>query len=75
MADLESRAFRRRLTTVLVVLCLLTAGSVLLFGHLLFRTLSRSVYENALLDSRRDAEQLAKGLTERTSGNLYTLRF
>jgi hypothetical protein len=75
VADLESRAFRRRLTTVLVVLCLLTAGSVLLFGHLLFRTLSRSVYENALLDSRRDAEQLAKGLNERTSGNLYTLRF
>lgn len=60
---------------MLVVLCLLTAGSVLLFGHLLFRTLSRSVYENALLDSRRDAEQLAKGLNERTSGNLYTLRF
>lgn len=75
MSDSESRRFRRTLTLVLVLLGLLTAGSVLLFGHLLFRDLSKDVVSDALFHSKIDAERLAKGLEARSLGDLYTLRY
>jgi signal transduction histidine kinase len=72
--DREGRAFRGRLTAVLVLLGLLTAGSVALFGHLLFKSLSRDVVNDALLLSRLDAERIARGVVEKSAGDPYILR-
>ena len=69
----DERAFRRSLTITLGLLGLLTAGSVLLFGHLLFKSLSRDVVRDALLRSRPEAERIAKGMAERSGGDLYSL--
>ncbi len=74
MSDLEARRFRRNLTAVLSLVGLLTAGSVFLFGHLLFKTLSKDVVDEALLYSRQDARRIARGLAERAAGDLYTLK-
>ena len=74
MSDLESRAFRRTLTLVLAVLGLLTAGAVGLFGHLLFKSLSKDVVNDAILHTKLDAERLARGIAERTSGDPYVLK-
>ena len=74
MSDPEARRFRRNLTAVLSLVGLLTAGSVFLFGHLLFKTLSKDVVDEALLYSRQDAQRIARGLAERASGDLYTLK-
>ena len=74
MSDPESRAFRRSLTLVLAILGLLTAGAVLLFGHLLFKSLSRDVVNDAILHTKLDAERLARGIAERTSGDPYVLK-
>lgn len=74
MSDLEARLFRRNLTAVLVLVGLLTAGSVFLFGHLLFKTLSKDVIDEALLYSRQDAQRIARGLAERAAGDVYTLK-
>ena len=49
MSDLDTRAFRRSLTLVLAVLGFLTAGAVVLFGHLLFKALSKDVVNDAIL--------------------------
>ena len=49
MADPDAR-FRRLLTLVLAALGLLTAGSVLLFGHLLFKALSKDVVNDVKTD-------------------------
>src|SRR5512143_3162000 len=73
MPDREARRFRSRLTAVLAVLGLLTAGSVLLFGHLLFKSLSRDVVNDALLLSRLDAERIARGVVEKSAGDPYIL--
>ena len=73
-SDSESRAFRRSLTLVLAVLGLLTAGSVGLFGHLLFKSLSRDVVNDAILHTKLDAERLARGIAERSSGDPYVLK-
>ena len=62
MSDPETRRFRRTLTVILSLLGLLTAGSVLLFGHLLFKALSKDVVDDALLYARTDAERIARGL-------------
>jgi signal transduction histidine kinase len=72
--DLEARRFRRNLTAVLTLVGLLTAGSVFLFGHLLFKTLSKDVVDEALLYSRQDAQRIARGLAERAAGDVYTLK-
>jgi signal transduction histidine kinase len=72
--DREARAFRGRLTAVLVVLGLLTAGSVALFGHLLFKSLSRDVVNDALLLSRLDAERIARGVAEKSAGDPYIVK-
>jgi signal transduction histidine kinase len=72
--DREGRAFRGRLTAVLVLLGLLTAGSVVLFGHLLFKSLSRDVVNDALLLSRLDAERIARGVAEKSAGDPYILK-
>lgn len=74
MPDLEARRFRRNLTAVLTLVGLLTAGAVLLFGHLLFKALSKDVVDEALLYSRQDAQRIARGLAERAAGDLYTLK-
>ena len=74
MPDLEARRFRRNLTAVLSLVGLLTAGSVFLFGHLLFKTLSKDVVDEALLYSRQDAQRIARGLAERAAGDVYTLK-
>jgi len=74
VSDPEARRFRRNLTAVLSLVGLLTAGSVFLFGHLLFKTLSKDVVDEALLYSRQDAQRIARGLAERASGDLYTLK-
>jgi len=74
VSDLEARRFRRNLTAVLVLVGLLTAGSVFLFGHLLFKTLSKDVIDEALLYSRQDAQRIARGLAERAAGDVYTLK-
>ncbi len=74
MSDPESRAFRRTLTLVLAVLGLLTAGAVVLFGHLLFKSLSKDVVNDAILHTKLDAERLARGIAERTSGDPYVLK-
>ena len=74
MSDPESRAFRRSLTLVLAVLGLLTAGAVVLFGHLLFKSLSKDVVNDAILHTKLDAERLARGIAERTSGDPYVLK-
>ncbi|MCM3878118.1 MAG: hypothetical protein NEA02_17105, partial [Thermoanaerobaculia bacterium] len=74
MSDPESRAFRRSLTLVLAVLGLLTAGAVVLFGHLLFKSLSKDVVDDAILHTKLDAERLARGIAERTSGDPYVLK-
>ena len=74
VSDPESRAFRRSLTLVLAVLGLLTAGSVGLFGHLLFKSLSRDVVNDAILHTKLDAERLARGIAERSSGDPYVLK-
>jgi len=71
----DARSFRRTLTVILSLLGLLTAGSVLLFGHLLFKSLSQDVVQDALLHSRLDAERIARGVAERSSGDLYTLKY
>ena len=42
---------RRNLTAVLSLVGLLTAGSVFLFGHLLFKTLSKDVVDEAILST------------------------
>lgn len=67
------RAFNRTLTAALVLFGFLTVGAVTVFGMLLLRTLSRDVMEQALVDSRLDAERIARGLGERSRGDLYTL--
>ena len=72
--DLEARRFRRNLTAVLSLVGLLTAGSVFLFGHLLFKTLSKDVVDEALVYSRQDAQRIARGLAERAAGDVYTLK-
>ena len=74
MSDLEARRFRRNLTSVLTLVGLLTAGSVFLFGHLLFKTLSKDVVDEALLYSRQDAQRIARALAERAAGDVYTLK-
>ena len=74
MSDPESRAFRRSLTLVLAVLGLLTAGAVGLFGHLLFKSLSKDVVNDAILHTKLDAERLARGIAERSSGDPYVLK-
>ncbi len=74
MSDHEARRFRRNLTAVLSLVGLLTAGSVFLFGHLLFKTLSKDVVDEALLYSRQDAQRIARGLAERAAGDVYTLK-
>ncbi|MFI5181801.1 MAG: sensor histidine kinase [Thermoanaerobaculia bacterium] len=74
MPDREARAFRGRLTAILVVLGVLTAGSVALFGHLLFKTLSRDVVNDALLLSRLDAERIARGVAEKSAGDPYIVK-
>lgn len=66
-------SFRRTLTLTLGVFGFLTVGAVFLFGHLLFRTLSKDVMEDALVDTRLDAERIARGVAERSGGDLYTL--
>ena len=66
MADPDAAAFRRSLTLVLAVLGLLTAGSVVLFGHLLFKSLSKDVVNDAILHTKLDAERLARGIAERS---------
>ena len=74
MSDPESRTFRRSLTLVLAVLGLLTAGAVGLFGHLLFKSLSKDVVNDAILHTKLDAERLARGIAERSSGDPYVLK-
>ncbi|HSB37105.1 MAG TPA: HAMP domain-containing sensor histidine kinase [Thermoanaerobaculia bacterium] len=74
MSDRDTRAFRGRLTIVLTVLGLLTAGSVVLFGHLLFRTLSRDVVNDALLLSKLDAERIARGVAEKSAGDPFLVK-
>jgi signal transduction histidine kinase len=74
VSDPEAASFRRSITLVLAVLGLLTAGSVLLFGHLLFKTLSRDVVNDAILHTRLDAERLARTIAERSAGDPYVLR-
>jgi signal transduction histidine kinase len=72
--DPLGRAFSRTLTITLVLFALFTAGAVLVFGHLLFKTLSKDVMDEAILASRLDAERIARGLAEHSGGNLYTLK-
>jgi signal transduction histidine kinase len=72
--DRKDRSFRGRLTAILVVLGLLTAGSVALFGHLLFKSLSRDVVNDALLLSRLDAERIARGVAEKSAGDPYIVK-
>lgn len=67
-------AFRWTLTLTLGVFGFLTVGAVVLFGHLLFRTLSKDVMDDALVDSKLDAERIARGVAERSGGDLYTLK-
>lgn len=74
MSDAGSRTFRRSLTAVLLLLGAVTAGAVFLFGHLLFRSLSKDVYNEALLHSRIDAERIARGVTEKAQGDAFTLK-
>ena len=74
MSDRETAAFRRSITVVLAVLGLLTAGAVFLFGHLLFKALSRDVVNDAILSTKLDAERLARGIAERSSGDPYVLK-
>lgn len=74
MSDLEAPAFRRSLTLVLAVLGFLTAGAVVLFGHLLFKSLSRDVVNDAILYTKLDAERLARGIAERSSGDPFVLK-
>ncbi len=74
MVDREARVFRSRLTIVLAILGLLPAGSVVLFGHLLFKSLSRDVVNDALLLSRLDAERIARGVAERSAGDPYIVK-
>jgi signal transduction histidine kinase len=74
VADPEAVAFRRQITLVLAVLGLLTAGSVLLFGHLLFKALSKDVVNDAILHTKLDAERLARSIAERSSGDPYVLK-
>ena len=74
MSDPEGRAFRRSLTLVLGVLGILTAGAVVLFGHLLFKSLSRDVVNDAVLHTKLDAERLARGIAERSSGDPFVLK-
>jgi signal transduction histidine kinase len=74
MPDREARRFRGRLTAVLAILGLLTAGSVALFGHLLFKSLSRDVVNDALLLSRLDAERIARGVAEKSAGDPYIVK-
>ncbi len=73
MADLTSRAFGRTLTAALILFGFLTVGALFLFGHLLFRTLSKEMMDGALVDSKLDAERIARGFAERSSGDLYSL--
>ena len=44
-----------------MALGLLTAGAVFLFGHLLFKSLSKDVVNDAILNTKLDAERLARG--------------
>jgi len=74
VADLDARAFRRSLTLVLAVLGFLTAGAVVLFGHLLFKSLSKDVVNDAILHTKLDAERLARGIAERSSGDPFILK-
>ncbi len=74
MSDREAASFRRTLTLVLVVLGVLTAGSVLVFGHLLFKSLSRDVVNDAILHTKLDAERLARSIAERSAGDPYVLK-
>jgi signal transduction histidine kinase len=72
--DRDARAFGRTLTIVLSILGLLTAGSVFLFGHLLFKSLSKNVVDDALLHSKLDAERIARGAAEQSAGDPYILK-
>ncbi len=74
MSDSDAAAFRRSITLVLAVLGLLTAGSVFLFGHLLFKALSKDVVNDAILHTKLDAERLARGIAERSAGDPYVLK-
>lgn len=68
------RAFSRTLTGTLALVGLFTAGAVFLFGHLLFRALSKDVVDEALLTSRLDAERIARSVAEKSSQDLFTLK-
>ena len=74
MPDRDARAFGRSLTIVLSILGLLTAGSVFLFGHLLFKSLSKNVVDDALLHSKLDAERIARSAAEQSAGDPYILK-
>ena len=47
---------------------------MVLFGHLLFKSLSRDVVNDALLLSRLDAERIARGVAEKSAGDPYILK-
>ena len=46
----------------------------MLFGHLLFKSLSRDVVNDALLLSKLDAERIARGVAERSAGDPYLVK-
>ncbi len=74
MADPDAVRFRRVITLVLVAVGVLTAGAVFLFGHLLFKSLSKDVVNDAILNTKLDAERLARGIAERSAGDPYVLK-
>jgi signal transduction histidine kinase len=74
VSDRDARGVGRSLTIVLSILGLLTAGSVFLFGHLLFKSLSKNVVDDALLHSKLDAERIARSAAEQSAGDPYILK-
>ena len=76
MSPTLDRPFGRRLLVTLTVLGLFVLADLALFGWLLFRSLSQREIEQALLSTRREAEELAQQLEEsiaEADDDLYTV--
>lgn len=67
MSDIAPSTFRRRLLWVSVLFGLFVLCDIVLFGWLVFRSLSQREIDRVLLDTRQDASELARRLAEAAS--------
>lgn len=66
-----SRDLGRQYVAAAVIFALLVVAIILLFGHLISRSLSKRYLEDALITGKREAEQLAQDIQASSGENIY----